>query len=82
MRIITLDINKKIIGVAEVGDAYILNVNDIATDLGEMGQIQQTDGSFIDDITPIVPPVIQPTNQQVNDNVMACMSGIFDLYMK
>jgi len=56
MRVITLDTNKKVIGVKTVGDAYVLQSNDIATELGEMGQIQQLDGSFIDDTTPIPPP--------------------------
>jgi len=32
-------------------------------------------------ITPSI-PVVQPTNKEVNDNIIACMSGIFDLYMK
>lgn len=54
MRIITLDSNKKIISVKNVGDSYILETNDIQSDLGEIGQIQQPDGSFIDDPTPII----------------------------
>lgn len=55
MRVITLNSNKKIISVKNVGDAYILETNDIETDLGEIGQIQQEDGSFIDDTTPLPP---------------------------
>ena len=39
---------------------------------------------FVNDLTPSVipPPTPQPTNQEISDNVIACMSGIFDLYMK
>jgi len=52
MKVITLDSNKKIISVKNVGDAYVLGIGDLVSDLGEMGQIQQVDGSFI---TPMPP---------------------------
>ena len=81
MRIITLDINKKITSIKNVGENYIKEIDDIETNLGEMGQIQQLDGSFIDDTTPIVPPIIQPTNQEVMDMQITMMSGIADIYM-
>jgi hypothetical protein len=55
MRVITLDANKKVISVKTVGDSYILQLNDIITDLGDIGMIQQLDGSFIIDTTPIPP---------------------------
>jgi hypothetical protein len=60
MRVITLDTAKKVISVKTVGDAYVLQLNDIMTDLGDMGMIQQLDGSFIIDTTPIPP---QPPNK-------------------
>ena len=82
MRVITLDINKKVISYTQTNENYILGINDIVSDIGEIGQIQQLDGSFIDDTTPIVPPVIQPTAQELYDNQMALMSAVFDLYMK
>lgn len=50
MRVITLDTNKKVTEVKYVGDNYVLQAGEIETDLGEMGQIKQEDGSFI---TPI-----------------------------
>jgi len=81
MRVITLDVNKKVISIKTVKDNYILEINDIETDLGEIGQIQQLDGSFIDDTTPIIPPVIQPTNQEIKDNQMTIMNGLTDIYM-
>ena len=47
MRIITLDSNKVITSVKDVGDNYVLGTNDLISDIGEIGQIQQNDGSFI-----------------------------------
>lgn len=54
MRVITLDTNKKVISIKNVLDNYILQVDEIKSDIGEIGQIQQTDGSFI---TPTPTPV-------------------------
>ena len=78
-RYITLDVNKKVSGVRFANEIVI---GEIKSDVGEMGQIHQLDGSFINDTTPIIPPVIQPTNAEINDNLVAVMSAIFDLYMK
>ncbi len=61
MRVITLDSNKIVISVKTVGDSYVLETNDIATDLGELGQIQQADGSFITPPPPI--PTLQDAQQ-------------------
>lgn len=80
MRAITLDANKKVISVKTVGDTYVLETNDIETELGEIGQIQQSDGSFIDDPTPIIPSIPQPTNQEIADNQLIIMSAMADLY--
>ena len=81
MRIVTLDITKKVTSIKDVGDSYILQSNDIVTELGEMGQIQQLDGSFITPVVVPVIPVIQPTNKEINDNLMTVMSGLVDIYM-
>ncbi|MBU3102011.1 MULTISPECIES: hypothetical protein [Clostridium] len=85
-RYIFIDTNKKITGI-RWGDTIV--DGEIPSDLGETGQIQQTDGSFIDDTTPVIPPIPQPTNQEIMDNqeaikklTMSVMSGVFDLYMK
>lgn len=81
MRVITLDANKKVTSVKTVGDAYVLQANDIITELGEVGQIQQADGSFINDTTPITPPIIQPTNQEISDNQIVIMGALGDMYI-
>jgi hypothetical protein len=81
MRIVTLDENKKIIGIKDVGELYTMQSNDVNTLLGLYGQIQQEDGSFIDDTTPVIPPVIQPTNQEIKDFQMVIMNGLTDIYM-
>lgn len=67
MRVITLDSSKKVISVKKVGDAYVLQANDIATDLGEMGQIQQLDGSFI--APAVVPTIPQSTIEDRLTNI-------------
>lgn len=59
MRIITLNESKKIIGVKEVRDDYLLQENEIESSVGEIGQIMQQDGTFITpEPTPVDP---QPT---------------------
>jgi hypothetical protein len=80
MRVITLDVNKKIISVKTVLDGYILQANDIETGLGEMGQIQQLDGSFINDTTLIIPPVKEPTNKELQDNQLILMDVLATMY--
>jgi len=51
-RYITLDTNKKVDGV-RYGDTIV--DGEIESILGEIGQIQQPDGSFINDTTPLPP---------------------------
>ena len=84
MRIITLDVNKKVINPKIVNDGYLenpgLQLGEIISDIGETGQIQQLDGSFINDTTPVIPPIIQPTNQEINDNQMTIMDVLATLY--
>lgn len=80
MRVITLDTNKKVISVKTVGDAYVLQPNDIATELGEIGQIQQLDGSFINDPTSIIPPIVQSTNLEISDTLLIIMDVLATTY--
>jgi len=47
MRVITLDSNKKIISVKNVDEDYVLESNDIISEIGDIGQVQQEDGTFI-----------------------------------
>ena len=79
MRVITFDTNKKVISVKNVGDAYVLQPNDIVTDLGEMGQIQQVDGSFVTPAPPTPQPV-QPTNKEVVDNQLILIDIMLTTY--
>lgn len=75
MRVITLDSNKAVTSFKTVNDDYLtyhtLQDNEIISDIGEIGQIQQLDGSFI---TP-TPPV--PTLQDVQN---AKMQEILDKF--
>jgi hypothetical protein len=79
MRVITLDINNKISGVKNVGDNYIFEINDIQSDIGEVGQIMQPDGTFIDDPTPIPPP--GPTTEERQDQDISQLSADFQGFM-
>lgn len=78
MRVITLDINKAVISIKNVGDNYVLKENDIVSNIGEVGQIMQEDGTFI---TP--QPVPQPkllTLEDLNQNQLTVMDAIASLY--
>jgi hypothetical protein len=57
MRVIRLDSNKTVTSTKTVNDDYVLETNDMVSDLGEIGQVQQADGSFI---TP-TPITVTPT---------------------
>lgn len=82
MRVITLDLNKIVTSVKNVGENCVLETNDLVSDIGEVGQIQQSDGSFI---TPTpTPTASKPTlEQQVaklqQDNI-TLMDAIANLY--
>lgn len=78
MRYIRLDENNKVSATRE-GQSIV--EGEIESETGEIGQIMQPDGSFIDDPTPIIPPIPQPTNAEIQDTQMAILSGIFDIYM-
>lgn len=63
MRFITLDENNKIIAIRF---AQSIVDGEIQSDAGEVGQIMQADGTFIDaPIEPISPQPIQPTNAEI-----------------
>lgn len=47
MRVISLDINQVIVGVKNVNNNYVLQENEIETNLGELGQTRNNDGTFI-----------------------------------
>jgi hypothetical protein len=62
-RFITLDINKKIIGIRQ-GTTVV--DGETESKLGEIGQIQQEDGTFIDaPVVPIAPQPYNPTNTEI-----------------
>lgn len=62
MRYITLNENKKVIAI-RYGQSIVNG--EIESELGEIGQIVQADGTFIDDDTPLpVQPNI-PTNTEI-----------------
>lgn len=48
MRVITLDANNKVIGIKSIGENYELDENELVSDIGELGQIMKSDGTFID----------------------------------
>jgi hypothetical protein len=50
MRIITLDSNKTITSIKNVLDNYVLQENELVSELGELGQVQKTDGTFTEPI--------------------------------
>ena len=62
MRFITLDEMNTVIGVRN-GDSIVLG--EVQSDLGELGQIMQTDGSFITPDPVVNPQPYQPTNTEV-----------------
>ncbi|SHH15199.1 hypothetical protein [Desulfosporosinus lacus] len=80
MRVITLDSANIVVGAKNVGSKYILQPNDIITDLGEVGQIKQGNGHFMDDPTPISPPRSQPTIQDISDNQLILMEVLATMY--
>ncbi len=86
MRIITLDSHKKVICIKTVNDNYInnpgLQTGEIISDIGEPGQIQQADGSFVTPaLIPITPqPTLEDRIMELNENQLTIMEAIADLY--
>lgn len=78
MRFITLDENNRVIAIRN-GKAIV--DGEIQSHIGQLGQIRQEDGTFINDPTPIEPVIPEPTNREINDNLMVVMNGIVDIYM-
>lgn len=77
MRVITLDRNKKIVGIKNVEDNCILGLDDMVSEKGEMGQVLQVDGKFINDNTPpTIVPIIVPTNTEIMNNQITMMDLI------
>ncbi|MCO1603654.1 hypothetical protein [Desulfosporosinus nitroreducens] len=81
MRVITI-IENKVVGVKNVCDAYELESNDVVSDLGELGQIQQGDGSFI---TPepthvTIGPTIEERFAEVNANQLVLMDVLATMF--
>lgn len=73
MRFIILDLNKKVIATRQ-GPSMVSN--EIESELGEMGQIQQEDGSFVDDTTPLPP---QPKSEiEILKEQLATQQGAID----
>lgn len=66
MRVITLDINKKVISVKDVGDDYTLQDGELHNEIGEFEQILQSDGTFITpEPIPVEPQPHEPTNSDI-----------------
>jgi len=77
MRFITLDGGSKVISAR---DGASIVEGEIQSDTGEIGQIMQPDGTFITP-EPVPPQPPQPTNQEIQDNLMVIMNGLTDIYM-
>jgi len=80
MRIIALNENNRIMEVKSVLVGYTLQNGEIESELGELGQIMQSDGSFVDDTTPIVPQPPQPTLQELAENQLILMDVLATMY--
>ena len=64
-RVITLDGNK-IVGTKEVGENCVLSDNDMLSDIGEIGQLMQEDGTFIDDHLDVLKAELAEVNSQLD----------------
>lgn len=74
MRVITLDGNI-VVSVKNVTDGYILGVNEFKSEVGEIGQILQQDGTFIDpEPVPVEP---QPTLEDKINYIYYKQMGVF-----
>lgn len=62
MRYIKLNEQNKVMSI-RFGESIV--DGEIQSDLGELGQIQQVDGIFVDDTTPVIPQPYTPTNIEI-----------------
>lgn len=62
-RFIRLDMNNKVIGVRT---AQTIVDGEIESETGELGQIMQPDGTFIDDPTPPTAPPMTDLEAKIN----------------
>lgn len=74
MRFIILDENSKVVGIREGSSAVI---SEIQSDTGELGQIMQPDGTFIDNTSIIEQPLTQLDEiQNTIDIILLKQDGI------
>lgn len=81
MRVIKI-INNSITEIKQVLDSYVLQTNEIQSDVGEIGQIMQSDGTFIDAIPPLeqvklskLTQINNAYNQKLNDGFTSSATG-------
>lgn len=77
MRIIKLDSNNEVIEVKYLKENYVLGSNEFNLEVGELGQIMQSDESFIDFITPLE-QVRSSKLIQINDKYNQTLSEGFN----
>ena len=66
MRIIFLDNANRVYSVGIIGDNQEIPIGAIVSDTGEIGQIMQTDGTFITpEPEPVEPVPYMPTNAEI-----------------
>lgn len=59
MRVVTVNEDKTVISIKWVREDYVLQENEFVTEVGELGQIRQENGTFI---TPIKEQIeVEPT---------------------
>lgn len=56
MRVLTFNDSNVVISIKNVTEGYQLQKNEIESELGELGQIKQEDGTFIDTEPPQAKP--------------------------
>lgn len=79
MRVIGLDSNKTVVEVKNVLDNYLLQNNELISDIGEIGQVQQPDGGFITPIPPM--PTLQDTkNSKILEMTQAYETDIYGIF--
>jgi len=68
--------------IKQVRTGEVIADGELESETGECGDILQPDGTFITpEPVPSEPQPAQPTNQEINDNLMIIMNGLTDIYM-